>query len=92
VGLFNELITAFDEAAERHGVERLKTSGYTYIAVCGVSEQRLDHSKRIVEFAREMLQILARFDRENGMNVTVRMALKRRAGYGRGDRPREVCL
>ena len=45
------------------------------IAVCGVSEQRLDHSKRIVEFAREMLQILARFDRENGMNVTVRMAL-----------------
>ena len=75
VGLFSELITAFDEAAERHGVERLKTSGYTYIAVCGVSEQRLDHSKRIVEFAREMLQILARFDRENGMNVTVRMAL-----------------
>ena len=75
VGRFNELISAFDEAAERRGVEKLKTSGYGYLAVCGVSEPRLDHSKRMVEFAREISQILARFAREHGLELAIRIAL-----------------
>ena len=75
MGLFNELLAAFDEAAERHGVEKLKTSGYNYIAVSGVAEQRLDHSRRMVEFARVILRILSRFDREHGMNVTICITL-----------------
>ena len=75
VGLFNELIAAFDEAAERHGVEKLKTSGYTFVAVSGMAEQRLDHSRRMVEFARVILRILSRFDRDHGMNVTICITL-----------------
>ena len=75
VALFNELITAFDEAAERHGVEKRKTRGYNYIAVSGMAEQRLDHSRRMVEFARVILRILSRFDREHGMNLTICISL-----------------
>jgi class 3 adenylate cyclase len=31
VGLLNEIVSAFDEAAERHGVERVKTIGDIYM-------------------------------------------------------------
>jgi class 3 adenylate cyclase len=75
VGLLDDLITAFDEAAERHRAEKLKTSGYTYVAVCGMSEQLLDHSKRMVEFAMEIVQILSRFKRESNINIDVRIGL-----------------
>ena len=54
--LFNE----FDRSAEEYGVDRQTTIGATYIAVCGLSQPRLDHTKRAIEFAQSMLDILER--------------------------------
>jgi len=76
VGLLSDLITSFDEAAQRYEVEKLKTSGYTYIAVCGMHQQHLDHSKRIADFAREILRILSHFMRERSIaNLGLRIGL-----------------
>jgi class 3 adenylate cyclase len=63
--MLNELVVAFDEAAERHGVEKVKTIGERYMAVSGLSVPRLDHARRAAELALEMQHVLQRFNREH---------------------------
>src|SRR4029079_8888103 len=41
--LLDELFTQFDELARRHQVEKIKTIGDCYMAVCGVPDPRPDH-------------------------------------------------
>lgn len=62
----NQLVIAFDEAADRHGVEKLKTIGSTYLAASGLSLPRPDHPQRALEFAEELLQIVRQFNAERG--------------------------
>src|SRR5262249_16623544 len=62
----NDLVIAFDEAAERHGAEKVKTIGSSYLAACGLTVQRIDHTHRMVEFAMDMLRIMRRFNEEHG--------------------------
>lgn len=54
VTLLNELFTDFDRVAERHGLEKIKTMGDAYMAVCGVPLPRPDHLERIADAALEM--------------------------------------
>lgn len=67
--LLNRLIISFDEAAERHGVEKLKSIGASYLAVCGLSVPRFDHSQRAVAFAIEMQRIVVGFNKEYGSQL-----------------------
>jgi class 3 adenylate cyclase len=67
----NELIGAFDEAAEGHGVEKLRSMGSTYLAVCGLSVPRVDHTKRTVDCALEMLNIIRRFSQKQGVDLSL---------------------
>ena len=59
VTLLNDLFTAFDQVAERHGLEKIKTIGDAYMAVCGVPLPRADHLERIADAAVEMLAVAA---------------------------------
>ena len=59
VTTLKRLIAAFDEAAARNGVERIKTVGDTYLAVTGLSQPLLDHMRRTVEFALSARTIVA---------------------------------
>jgi class 3 adenylate cyclase len=68
-------VVAFDEAAERYGVEKVKTVGASYMAVCGLSEQRPDHTPRVVEFARELPRIVTRFNQERGTSLRVEVGI-----------------
>ncbi|NJK40255.1 MAG: HAMP domain-containing protein [Acaryochloridaceae cyanobacterium SU_2_1] len=78
VALLNDLVSAFDEAAERSGVEKIKTFGSGYMAVCGLSVPKLDHTKRIVDFGLDMTRIVERF------NQTHQTMLKARVGVNCG--------
>jgi class 3 adenylate cyclase len=73
VSILNELVTAFDEAADRYGMEKIKTIGDSYMAVCGLSIPYLDHDKRAVDFALDMLTIVRRFSHERGflLNISI---------------------
>ncbi|MFM6955420.1 MAG: adenylate/guanylate cyclase domain-containing protein [Ignavibacteria bacterium] len=51
----NSLFTEFDRIAKNHGIEKIKTIGDSYMAVCGVPQKREDHAVRIAEFALEIL-------------------------------------
>ncbi len=60
----NQLISSFDESAAEYGVEKIKTLGDVYMATCGVTVPRLDHGRRALEFAQEMMVLAQRISRE----------------------------
>jgi class 3 adenylate cyclase len=75
VTILNDLVTAFDEAAERYGMEKIKTIGDSYMAVCGLSVPYLDRDRRAVDFALEMLAVVRRFDLERGYNLNISVGI-----------------
>jgi class 3 adenylate cyclase len=75
VAILNDLVAAFDEAAERHGMEKIKTIGDSYMAVCGVSIPYLDHDKRAIDFAMDMLAIIRRFNHERDFHLNIRIGI-----------------
>lgn len=75
VTVLNDVVTAFDEAAERYGMEKIKTIGDSYMAVCGLSVPYLDHDKRAIDFALEMLALVRRFNHERGFKLNVSVGI-----------------
>ena len=75
VSFLNDLILAFDDAAEKHGVEKHKTIGSGYMAVCGLSVPRLDRVKRTIDFAQDMLRIVRRFNRDKNIDLRLRIGI-----------------
>lgn len=67
----HQLVVAFDEAAERHNIEKLKTMGPNYLAVCGLSTPRPDHCQLAMDFAQELLRIGTLFGQEKGFAVEI---------------------
>ena len=75
VSLLNDLVSAFDNAAEKHGVEKHKTIGSSYMAVCGLSVPRLDHAKRTIDFGKDMLRIVRRFNQDKNTDLKIRLGV-----------------
>lgn len=75
ISLINELIDAFDDAALRHGVERINTIGDVYLAACGLPEQRLDHGRRALALAEDMIDITSKFNKSHGFSLTLSVGL-----------------
>ncbi len=75
VNLLSELVTLFDETADRFGIEKIKTIGDSYMAVCGLSVPYLDHDKRAIDFAIEMQAIVRRFSQEHNLNLQISLGI-----------------
>ncbi|MBU3678899.1 MAG: tetratricopeptide repeat protein [Candidatus Kapabacteria bacterium] len=56
LALLNHVFSEFDQIAERHGCERIKTIGDGYLVVAGAPEECSDHAERI---ARAAIDIMA---------------------------------
>ena len=70
-----DLITAFDEAADRLGIEKVRTIGGSYLAVCGLSVTRPDHARRIIQFAQETVRIVSIFNREHDADLSLAVGI-----------------
>ena len=75
LSLMQDLVLTFDEAADKFGVEKVKTVGSSYLAVCGLSVQKPDNTGRIIEFARELVRIVHRFNRERNKGLVVEIGI-----------------
>lgn len=51
----NALFSEFDRIAQKHNVEKIKTIGDSYMAVCGVPESNDHHALHLAEFANEVM-------------------------------------
>jgi len=72
VTLLNGLFSRFDEAARELGIEKIKTVGDAYMAVCGLPVEVPDHAARMVRMAIRMVHIT----REHAMEHKVSMKLR----------------
>jgi class 3 adenylate cyclase len=72
VHLLNGLFSRFDDAAHELGIEKIKTVGDAYMAVCGLPVQVPDHAARMVRMAIRMVHIT----REHAMEHKVEMKLR----------------
>jgi len=70
-----DLIEAFDEAAEESGIEKVKTIGGSYLAVCGLSVNRPDHVRRIIQFAQQMERIIGVYNRDEKAHLAISIGI-----------------
>ena len=75
VTLLNHLIDAFDNAGKKHHVEKLRTVGDTYFAACGLFSPRLDHAKRVVDFAKELKLIIGQFNINHQLSLSLEFGI-----------------
>lgn len=75
IAKLNDVIRSFDEAAERYGVDRVRTTRQSYLASCGLAVPRVDNARRAVEFARELETILERWSAQQGVTLQLRAGL-----------------
>jgi adenylate cyclase len=75
VDFLNRLYTDFDGLVERHGLEKIKTSGDCYIVVSGVPHPRPDHLEALACLALEMAETIAGLTDASGRAVPMRIGL-----------------
>ena len=73
--LLNDIFRAFDDAADEHGVERVRTTRQGYLASCGLTVPRVDNARRAVQFAMEMAKVVDRFGAQQGTTLSIRVGI-----------------
>lgn len=53
--------TAFDAISEKHGLEKIKTIGDAYLAVCGLPNETADHAQRVAKAALDIRDYMAQY-------------------------------
>jgi class 3 adenylate cyclase/streptogramin lyase len=70
VAELNECFSAFDGIIVKHGLEKIKTIGDAYMAVCGLPSQVENHAENVVQAALEISQFMAeRKKNENTFDI-----------------------
>jgi class 3 adenylate cyclase len=75
VALLDELFSRFDDLAERHGLEKIKTIGDAYMVVGGVPERCDDHPSRVAAMGLDMIAAVAEFARVAGHPLALRVGI-----------------
>jgi class 3 adenylate cyclase len=75
VRLLNQFFSAADGAAERYGMEKVKTIGDAYLAVCGGTASAGKDARDAVAFARDLIAEVRALAAETGLDLTVRIGV-----------------
>lgn len=75
LALLNEIVRGFDDAAGQLGIENVRTLREGYLASCGLVVPRVDHVRRTVDFAREMHNVVSRFNSRHGSRLALRAGI-----------------
>jgi len=73
VKFLDRLYSAFDELVDKHGLEKIKVSGDSYMVVSGVPRPRPDHVQALADFALEMTAVAATLEDPHGLSVPLRV-------------------
>lgn len=75
VTLLNGLFSRFDVAAHELGIEKIKTVGDAYMAVCGMPVPVADHAERMVRMAIRMVHITREHAMEHNASIKLRVGV-----------------
>jgi class 3 adenylate cyclase len=75
VTMLNELFSTFDQLAEKHGLEKIKTIGDAYMVVAGIPQPIANHAIAITHMALDMLVAIRDFAERHDSDLTVRIGI-----------------
>jgi len=75
VQVLNDLFSAFDELARRHGLEKIKTIGDAYMVAGGLPEPRPHHAEAVADMALAIRAEVARRSDPAGEPLAVRIGI-----------------
>lgn len=75
VSRLGRIFSAFDDLAEKHGLEKIKTIGDAYMVAGGLPELREGHAKDVSAMALDMLAAVALCNQEADEPVSVRIGI-----------------
>jgi guanylate cyclase len=76
VALLNRVFSAFDDLADRHGMEKIKTIGDAYMAAAGIPTPRPGHADAAAAMSLEVLREVGRTSAEAGVHLSVRVGIE----------------
>lgn len=75
VSILDQVFSRFDELADRHGLEKIKTIGDAYMVVGGLPDARDDHVEAVAEMALEMRACLDDLAWPDGEPIDLRIGI-----------------
>jgi adenylate cyclase len=75
VKLLNEVFSMFDQLAEFHNLEKIKTIGDAYMVAGGLPTLNDDHAKDIAQFALDICDAIQQFPRPDGKTFQIRVGI-----------------
>ena len=73
--MLNRIFYRFDELAEKHGLEKIKTIGDAYMVAGGLNTDRADYSDAIADMALDMIEILRTDFAVNEQHIEIRIGM-----------------
>jgi adenylate cyclase len=75
VEVLNEIFSLLDELTERHGVEKIKTIGDSYMVVAGAGVTRINTASGIADFALDMVREVNNYAAVNDFPLALRVGI-----------------
>jgi len=75
VEILNDLFTQFDMAARELGIEKIKTIGDAYMAVCGLPDPATNHVEKMMQMAVRMMKIAKEFKVDGDLRISLRIGI-----------------
>uniref|UniRef100_A0ACD5GZH8 Adenylate/guanylate cyclase domain-containing protein n=1 Tax=Desertifilum tharense IPPAS B-1220 TaxID=1781255 RepID=A0ACD5GZH8_9CYAN len=75
VQLLNQIFSRFDQLAEQHQLEKIKTIGDAYMVVSGLPEPKSDHADAIASMALDMQASLDEFNAQMQQDFRIRIGI-----------------
>ncbi len=75
VTMLDRIFSRFDELAERHALEKIKTIGDCYMAVSGLPLPRFDHADRAVLMGLDIVNTMPSLREALGIDIDVRVGI-----------------
>ncbi|MEM9804452.1 MAG: adenylate/guanylate cyclase domain-containing protein, partial [Cyanobacteria bacterium P01_D01_bin.56] len=75
VDFLNQVFSRFDELAESHGLEKIKTIGDAYMVAAGLPQPQENHAAAVAAMAIEMQAALAEFNAQTQQNIALRIGI-----------------
>jgi adenylate cyclase len=75
VAILNEVFSAFDDLVRRHGLEKIRTIGDSYMVAAGAPVARPDHLYAICTMALDLQRAVHRLNHENDWDLSFRVGI-----------------
>lgn len=75
VSILNNYFSLFDDLLDHYGMEKIKTIGDAYMAVCGCPDKCPDHAEKTVDFALAILAATRKFNDQYSLDFSLRIGI-----------------